>query len=118
MKSEGILIGIWTRWENHGNWGHIVVEKTYRQKMKRYMLKVLGENRCSDVEVKWETHKGLETKFTYGLTEMTEYKGREYASNPVVFGINTAGGEPQIEQPIKEIQREPEVIEDDDTLPF
>jgi hypothetical protein len=118
MKSEGIIIGVWSRWENNGKWGKIVVEKTYKGETKAYMLKVLGSQQCDNVDIKWETAKGVETKFTYGLTKMgVDQYGKEHPSQPVVYGINEGGGEPQREEPLKVIQRE-EAIEDDDTLPF
>ena len=119
MKSEGIIIGIWSRWENNGRWGSVVVEKTYQGKTKRYMLKVIGEQRCSEMDLRWEESKLTEVKFTYGLSELSEYNGREFASNPIIFGFNAGGGEPQQEQRMPDRDAMPhQVEEDDDSLPF
>lgn len=122
IKSEGILIGIWTGFDNFGTHGSIKVAKEYQGKRKTYLLKVLGSAQVENAEKNWQLCKGQEIKFTYGLSEMGVYNGREYESKPVVFGINNAGGEP-IPEPVTEKPAEPHQSDmansdEEDDLPF
>lgn len=123
IKSEGILIGKWIGFDNCQTYGNIKVTKEYRGKVKTYLLKVLGADQVSNAEQSWQLYKGQEMKFTYGLTEMSEYKGREYTSSPCVFGINNAGEEPkhEPEQPAKPAephQADMAKMDEEDDLPF
>lgn len=123
IKSEGILIGKWMGFENHQTYGNVKVSKEYRGKVKTYLLKVLGASQVENLENAWQLYKGQEMKFTYGLTEMSEFKGREYPSNPCVFGINNAGNESvqEPEQPAKPAephQADMAKMDEEDDLPF
>jgi hypothetical protein len=120
IKSEGILIGKWIGFDNCGTYGNIKVTKEYRGKVKTYLLKVLGASQVDNAESAWGLYKGQEMKFTYGLTEMSVYKDREYPSSPCIFGINNAGEEPKDEPRQPDKQAEPHQLDEseDELLPF
>ena len=120
MKSDTFLIGKFIDFANNDRYAEVYISKTWQGKTKKYMLKVIGEQKVSEAQQVWDLYKNTDIKVSYGLSECSEFKGKTYPSTPIIWGFNVAESDEKPEPEKAEKQAEPHQTEDDDEsdLPF